>query len=234
MSSESIIANKRGRPKKLVASEAEPTTTRQKSTKPPAGKSKGKSVAAKSTVVKSATHGMAGKSNLISAAQARSASATATATANAKITPPTPSSSSPILSQVRELEREKVKASTSASGSHPLPQSTTVSASSSPKTTAKPIPSAASKIPLKSLNQAITSQLTMPGGARPTGSQQQKPLPSNYQSVARRVTMTIVALPIVIVTSWILWDRVVLGAEKKSLIRDPPPPTPVSGPDMHR
>lgn len=41
--------------------------------------------------------------------------------------------------------------------------------------------------------------------------------------------MTIVALPILLVTSWVLWDRLVLGQEKKSLIREPPI---VPGPPM--
>jgi hypothetical protein len=33
------------------------------------------------------------------------------------------------------------------------------------------------------------------------------PLPSNYKSVANKVTMVIVAMPILLVTSWVLYER---------------------------
>ncbi|KAI6246739.1 hypothetical protein HI914_04636 [Erysiphe necator] len=45
-----------------------------------------------------------------------------------------------------------------------------------------------------------------------------KPLPPNYKYTKRKVTMAIVALPIVIVTSWVLFERLWLGKERKELV----------------
>ncbi|RKF53436.1 hypothetical protein OnM2_105008 [Erysiphe neolycopersici] len=45
-----------------------------------------------------------------------------------------------------------------------------------------------------------------------------KPLPPNYKSTKRKVTMAIVALPIVFVTSWVLFERLWLGKERKELV----------------
>ncbi|RKF71667.1 hypothetical protein GcM1_250092 [Golovinomyces cichoracearum] len=45
-----------------------------------------------------------------------------------------------------------------------------------------------------------------------------KPLPANYNATKRKVTMTIVALPIALVTSWVLFERLVLGKERKELV----------------
>lgn len=45
-----------------------------------------------------------------------------------------------------------------------------------------------------------------------------KPLPPNYKSIKRKVTMAIVALPIVFVTSWVLFERLWLGKERKELV----------------
>ncbi|PSS15257.1 hypothetical protein M430DRAFT_29245 [Amorphotheca resinae ATCC 22711] len=45
------------------------------------------------------------------------------------------------------------------------------------------------------------------------------PLPSNYKSVANKVTMVIVAMPILLVTSWVLYERLVLGEERKLLVQ---------------
>ncbi|TEY37140.1 hypothetical protein BOTCAL_0531g00030 [Botryotinia calthae] len=103
------------------------------------------------------------------------------------------------------------------------------SSQSQPKSARTATKHTKSELPLKALNQSITSRLTTPSGARSMGrGKGEKPLPGNYQSVARRVTMTIVALPILFVTSWVLWDRF-LGQEKKSLLREPPM---VPGPPM--
>lgn len=52
-----------------------------------------------------------------------------------------------------------------------------------------------------------------------------KPLPPNYKSTLRRVTTAIVALPIAIVTSWVLYQRLVLGKERKVLVSKEPPST---------
>ncbi|KAF7956119.1 hypothetical protein EAE96_005039 [Botrytis aclada] len=134
---------------------------------------------------------------------------------------------SPILAQVQRLQSTR-SASTQESSSPPPSQSPKSRPSQSqPKPARTATKPTKSELPLKALNQSITSRLTTPSGARSTG--KGKPLPGNYQSVARRVTMTIVALPILFVTSWVLWDRLVLGQEKKSLLREPPM---VPGPPM--
>ncbi|THV44011.1 hypothetical protein BGAL_0767g00020 [Botrytis galanthina] len=134
---------------------------------------------------------------------------------------------SPILAHVQRVQSIR-SASTQESSSPPPSQSPKSKPSQSQPKPARTAPKPTkSELPLKALNQSITSRLTTPSGARSTG--RGKPLPGNYQSVARRVTMTIVALPILFVTSWVLWDRLVLGQEKKSLLRDPPM---VPGPPM--
>ncbi|KAH6692803.1 hypothetical protein BKA61DRAFT_624635 [Leptodontidium sp. MPI-SDFR-AT-0119] len=97
---------------------------------------------------------------------------------------------------------------------------------SSPPPSAKPTPTPKSHIPLAQLNSTIVSNITTRAGARPNtpGSQQ---LPKNYKPVARKVTMAIVALPILIVTSYVLYQRLVLGEEKKMLVQ--PQQNPVRG-----
>jgi hypothetical protein len=56
------------------------------------------------------------------------------------------------------------------------------------------------------MNSAVVSQISERAGARQSrpGS---KALPNNYKPVARKVTLAIVALPIAIVTSYVLWQR---------------------------
>ncbi|KAF7887926.1 uncharacterized protein EAF01_011080 [Botrytis porri] len=137
---------------------------------------------------------------------------------------------SPILAQVQRMQSvrsastQETPASSSSQSPKPKPSQ------SQPKPARTATKSTKSELPLKALNQSITSRLTTPAGARSMGrGKGEKPLPGNYQSVARRVTMTIVALPILFVTSWVLWDRLVLGQEKKSLLREPPM---VPGPPM--
>ncbi|OJD36778.1 uncharacterized protein BKCO1_900074 [Diplodia corticola] len=46
-----------------------------------------------------------------------------------------------------------------------------------------------------------------------------EPLQARYKPAARRWTMAIVAMPIAIVTSWALYDRLVLGKERKEMPR---------------
>ncbi|PVH81314.1 hypothetical protein DL98DRAFT_571198 [Cadophora sp. DSE1049] len=81
-----------------------------------------------------------------------------------------------------------------------------------PPPSAKPTPKP--HVPIAELKSAIVSNITTRAGAKPNtaGSQQ---LPKNYKPVARKVTMAIVALPIAIVTSYVLYQRLVLGEEKK-------------------
>jgi len=62
------------------------------------------------------------------------------------------------------------------------------------------------------------SNISTRAGARPNvGSG--KPLPKNYKPIARKVTMAIVAMPIAIVTSYVLYQRLVLGEDRKLLVK---------------
>ncbi|PMD50998.1 uncharacterized protein K444DRAFT_620180 [Hyaloscypha bicolor E] len=116
--------------------------------------------------------------------------------------------------------------------------SPTTASSSSAKPPAKPIPvpfkpsSATAKpppppptkpapkphVPIAALNSEIVSNISTRAGARPNASQG-SPLPKNYKSVANKVTMAIVAMPIAIVTSWVLYERLVLGEDRKHLVK---------------
>ncbi|KAL5328038.1 hypothetical protein ACEPPN_005745 [Leptodophora sp. 'Broadleaf-Isolate-01'] len=108
----------------------------------------------------------------------------------------------------------------------PPPSSPPPSAKPTPAPTPKPTPTTKPHIPLAQLNSTIVSNIATRAGARPNtpGSQQ---LPKNYKPVARKVTMAIVALPILIVTSYVLYQRLVLGEEKKMLVQ--PQQNPVRG-----
>jgi len=44
-------------------------------------------------------------------------------------------------------------------------------------------------------------------------------LPAGYGVTARRVTLAMIAMPVAIVTSWVLWERFALGQERKKLVR---------------
>ncbi|RDW69915.1 hypothetical protein BP5796_08312 [Coleophoma crateriformis] len=128
-----------------------------------------------------------------------------------------------------------VKAESISSSSEP---SITTAAKKSPKPTmpptppkpkaspTKPVPVAAkkaplgapkAKIPIAALNSAIVSNISARAGARPTADGS-RPLPPNYKPVARKVTMAIVAMPILIVTSYVLYQRLALGEDQKRLV----------------
>jgi hypothetical protein len=79
--------------------------------------------------------------------------------------------------------------------------------SAPPATSQSSAPSSASSKPsLANFNASLVSQLSQRGGARP-GPAQKTELPKNYKSVSRKVTLAMVAAPIAIVTSWVLWER---------------------------
>jgi len=81
-------------------------------------------------------------------------------------------------------------------------------ASAAAKAAPPPSAKAAPKlhIPLAALNSEIVSNISTRAGARPNvGSG--NPLPKNYKPVARKITMAIVAMPIAIVTSYVLYQR---------------------------
>ncbi|KAH7400257.1 hypothetical protein BKA64DRAFT_707944 [Cadophora sp. MPI-SDFR-AT-0126] len=127
-----------------------------------------------------------------------------------------PSKTQPTMAAKSTLSSSQAKplSSTNSPGSKP----TTKTPPPPSKSTAPPPPSGKPTpkphIPIAELNSTIVSNITTRAGAKPNtaGSQQ---LPKNYKPVARKVTMAIVALPIAIVTSYVLYQRLVLGEEKK-------------------
>ncbi|KFY32856.1 hypothetical protein V495_08661, partial [Pseudogymnoascus sp. VKM F-4514 (FW-929)] len=140
---------------------------------------------------------------------------------------------SAILTAVRELSTKASPAPKPAASTKPVSHPRTPSKTSSPKPPSKtaattpppksapPTKPPAPKIPLGALNAKIVDNISKPAGARPSAGGQQQ-LPPGYKPVARKVTMTIVALPIAIVTSYVLWQRLVMGEEQKVLVRPPP------------
>ncbi|MCJ1243871.1 hypothetical protein MMC30_001068 [Trapelia coarctata] len=46
-------------------------------------------------------------------------------------------------------------------------------------------------------------------------------VPDKYKPAARRITYAMVAMPIAIVTSYVLWNRLVMGQERKRLVGEP-------------
>ncbi|KAI9051771.1 hypothetical protein LZ554_004038 [Drepanopeziza brunnea f. sp. 'monogermtubi'] len=84
-------------------------------------------------------------------------------------------------------------------------------------------PASKADVPLRELNSAIVSDISTRAGARPNTSSGSRALPKNYKPVARKVSAAIVAMPILIVTSYVLYQRLVLGQEKKLLVPPPPP-----------
>lgn len=116
----------------------------------------------------------------------------------------------------------------------PAPKSSTSKPTPAPPASKPTPPNPKPQIPFAQMNSEIVSKITTRAGARPNtaGSRQ---LPPNYKSVSRKVTMAIVAMPIVIVTSYVLYQRLVLGEERKLLVEPVPAPmepprVPVSTP----
>ncbi|KAL5353169.1 hypothetical protein ACLOAV_001202 [Pseudogymnoascus australis] len=140
---------------------------------------------------------------------------------------------SAILTAVRELSTKASPAPKPAASTKPVSHPRTPSKTSTPKPPAKtaaktpppkpapPTKPPAPKIPLGALNATIVDNISKPAGARPSAGGQQQ-LPKGYKPVARKVTMVIVALPIAIVTSYVLWQRLVLGEEQKVLVKPAP------------
>ncbi|MCJ1258985.1 hypothetical protein MMC24_006819 [Lignoscripta atroalba] len=101
----------------------------------------------------------------------------------------------------------------------PPPQPTTPTSTSTPTSTPNPNPTTHSPFPSPtSLNAFAVSQLSG-RPSRPTPRIYDGRLPDKYKPAARRITFVMVALPIAIVTSWVLWQRLVLGEERKRLVR---------------
>ncbi|TVY89806.1 hypothetical protein LAWI1_G002974 [Lachnellula willkommii] len=156
-------------------------------------------------------------------------------------TPVTPETSK-ILSKVRELSQETIpkleeaarssKPSPTNLGSEPVstpqtntppPNPTNISPPKPPPAPKATAPSATKPhVPLASLNSEIVSNISTRAGARPNTAGS-RALPPNYKMAARKVTMAIVAAPILIVTSYVLYERLVLGEERKLLVKPLPP-----------
>lgn len=111
------------------------------------------------------------------------------------------------------------KTSTTSTKQTQIPQTPKSSQSTSiPKSTVHPPPPRSAAPPTSTktssmasgMNANIVSNLTSRAGARPlprAANPASKGLPPNYQQTARKVTSAIVALPIVLVTSYVLYDR---------------------------
>ncbi|KAI9732725.1 MAG: hypothetical protein M1818_007459 [Claussenomyces sp. TS43310] len=103
----------------------------------------------------------------------------------------------------------------------PLPSTpSSTSPPPSPPPEAKPTPV---RPPISALNASIVSQISARAGARSSAAAaDRRELPPNYKPVARKVTLVIVALPIAVVTSWVLYQRLVKGEERKLLVQPAP------------
>jgi hypothetical protein len=112
------------------------------------------------------------------------------ATAKPTSTPPSnsPAANSKPIAEVKTPNAKSMPSNPSAAPPPP------------PKPTSKP------HIPLAALNSDIVSNISARAGARPNKSGN-NPLPKNYKSVSNKVTMVLVALPIAICTSYVLWQR---------------------------
>jgi hypothetical protein len=86
-----------------------------------------------------------------------------------------------------------------------IPKTPSSQPSSSPSSSQPQTQTPQKSIPIAALNSTIVSQISSRAGARP--GRPPADLLVNYKPVARRVTLAIVALPIAIVTSWILYQR---------------------------
>jgi hypothetical protein len=116
----------------------------------------------------------------------------------------TPSTSAPNT----PVKQAGIESSTVKSSGAPTKR-TAPGLSAAPTASAKPPPSKPAgkpHVPLAQLNSDIVSNITTRAGARPN-TEGSKQLPQNYKAVSRKVTMAIVALPIAIVTSYVLYQR---------------------------
>lgn len=68
-------------------------------------------------------------------------------------------------------------------------------------------------IPIAALNSAVVSNISERAGARPNTARS-KALPQSYNTVARKITLAIVAMPIAIVTSYVLYQRCKCSSSK--------------------
>ncbi|KAL1643133.1 hypothetical protein SLS58_005102 [Diplodia intermedia] len=81
---------------------------------------------------------------------------------------------------------------------------------------------------ISSTNEPSKAQQAPPAAAAPPAKEQRppphqwkpvEPLPAAYKPAARRWTLAIVAMPVALVTSYALYDRLVLGNKRKEFPR---------------
>jgi hypothetical protein len=115
---------------------------------------------------------------------------------------PQPSKSTPL-----PPSKSPAPAAIPAQSTKTAPQSTPQSYTPPPNISQPSLSKPAAKIPIASLNSQIVDNIATRAGARPNTAGSKSSLPPNYKPVARKVTMTIVAMPILLVTSWVLYER---------------------------
>lgn len=225
-----IVVKKRGRPKKIVSDPEEvkapasnapkKTTARAKSTKTDPKPTKNSKASPAAKPVQKVTSISPPESKITAKSAAQESKVTqqlhsSNGEAIPKTSPTTPVTpeTSKILNQVRELSTKNAtpqanptlspsKPSISKSTSHSPPPKVPT-----PPTAPVPPSNPSPKVQISSLNSQIVDNITSRAGARPNASTKQNPLPPNYKSAARKVTMAIVAMPIVVVTSYVLYQR---------------------------
>jgi uncharacterized phage infection (PIP) family protein YhgE len=213
------VEKKRGRPKKVITEpvdanvpeSAKKTATRSKSTKAAAktAKTTSASKASLSTEAKpAATRKMAPKAPLPSLPSTKAEDPKTEVKPSTKTPPKVTPETSKILNELRQQTAKTAPGNSSSPSKQPVthtsppPQSKNPVASFLPKPN-PPMP----KIPIAALNKQIVSDIATRAGAKPNAGGPGAVLPKNYKSVANKITMVIVALPVALVTSWVLYER---------------------------
>jgi hypothetical protein len=244
MASEAV--KKRGRPKKVITEAVEvdipevakKTTTRAKSTKaaPKTAKPTSSTPAASPSVISApklaakpvTPQKITPKASPPTPPSPKAQAAKAETKATAKVPPKVTPESSKILDELRQQSTKSLPGhspsaqppTTSISPKTPQPPrpQTKTSTTTPPKATAPPT-APLRQIPIAGLNKQIVGDIANRAGARPNAGGAGNPLPKNYKSVANKVTLAIVAMPVALVTSWVLYER----CEPLSILRPPKP-----------
>jgi hypothetical protein len=244
MASEAV--KKRGRPKKVITEAVEvdipegakKTTTRAKSTKaaPKTAKPTTSTPAPSPSVISApelaakpvTPQKSTAKASPPTAPSPKAQAAKAEAKAAAKVSPKVTPESSKILDELRQQSTKSLPGHSSSAEQPttsispktpqpPRPQART-STTTPPKAMPAPTPPLR-QIPIAGLNKQIVGDIASRAGARPNAGGAVNPLPKNYKSVANKVTLAIVAMPVALVTSWVLYER----CEYLSVLRRPNP-----------
>ena len=219
------VEKKRGRPKKVITEpvdanvpgSAKKTATRSKSTKAAAKTAKTTSTSKASLSTKptpepeakpAATRKMAPKASPPSLPSTKADGPKTEVKPSTKTPPKVTPETSKILNELRQQTAKTAPGNSSSPSKQPVthisppPQSKNPVASFLPKPN-PPVP----KIPIAALNKQIVSDIATRAGAKPNAGGPGAVLPKNYKSVANKITMVIVALPVALVTSWVLYER---------------------------